>query len=223
MNIQKRLGRRYVLDVRDQQYPMRQCFREQKRLPIRRYWRDDFWTGDQGDKPHCVGYAWVGWLEAGPVRPQTDESPCINPSDVYHQAQRNDEWPGTNYDGTSVRAGAKILQRMGFIERYYWANHVRDIVRAVLLVGPVVVGTLWYSRMTNPKNGRMMRARGVKQGGHAYLISGVDRKRRVFRVRNSWGPHWGIGGRAFLPINDMRKLLRAQGEACLATEIPKEI
>jgi C1A family cysteine protease len=36
-------------------------------------------------------------------------------------------------------------------------------------------------------------------GGHAVLAMGYDDKERVFLVRNSWGPKWGIKGYFYMP------------------------
>jgi C1A family cysteine protease len=37
------------------------------------------------------------------------------------------------------------------------------------------------------------------QGGHAVVAVGYDNSRRVFIVRNSWGPSWGAKGYCFMP------------------------
>jgi hypothetical protein len=71
--------------------------------------------------------------------------------------------------------------------------------------------------MTIPKNG-IMRVKGRFQGGHAYLLTGVHRDKKLLRIRNSWGPNWGINGRAYIPFKDFGRLLRMRGEACLAIE-----
>jgi C1A family cysteine protease len=36
-------------------------------------------------------------------------------------------------------------------------------------------------------------------GGHAVLAMGYDDAKRVFLVRNSWGPAWGDGGYFYMP------------------------
>jgi len=196
---------------------MRQAVRQSSAR--RRYWSDWHWIGDQGWLSHCVGFSWVGWLEAGPVRHVSNTKPVYDPSRLYRQAQKVDEWKGENYAGTSVRAGAKILQRKGFIKNYYWARDLNAVIQAILTRGPVVVGTAWYSRMDQPTKGGVVRARGRLLGGHAYLLTGVNRDKQLLRIRNSYGPTWGQKGRAYIPFQDMAKLLRMQGEACLATEI----
>ncbi|MDR3392395.1 MAG: C1 family peptidase [Sulfuriferula sp.] len=38
------------------------------------------------------------------------------------------------------------------------------------------------------------------QGGHAVLIVGYDYHKRLFKVRNSWGPDWGDHGYFYLPF-----------------------
>jgi C1A family cysteine protease len=38
-------------------------------------------------------------------------------------------------------------------------------------------------------------------GGHAVLIVGYDDAKRQFRVRNSWGPSWGLKGYFLMPYD----------------------
>jgi C1A family cysteine protease len=38
-------------------------------------------------------------------------------------------------------------------------------------------------------------------GGHAVLMVGYDRDRRLFIVRNSWGPDWGDKGYFYMPFD----------------------
>jgi hypothetical protein len=214
--IEDRFGRRYALDPRDADYGIQLCT-PRTGLANRRYWYDNAWRGDQGWLPHCVGFAWTGWLEAGPVR-HIGRTPIIDPSHVYYEAQKVDEWPGEGYAGTSVRAGAKILRRLGFIKSYHWARNLNDIVKALIAYGPVVVGTAWYEGMDQPRPNGIVRARGKMLGGHAYLLTGVNRRKRLLRITNSYGRQWGRQGRAYIPFIDMARLLRMQGEACLALE-----
>jgi hypothetical protein len=214
-------GRLYKPDARDQGFQIGRVLAPSARRA--RYWVDDAWTGDQGDKPHCVGFAWTGWLEAGPVF-QGPPHPIVVPADIYKAAQLVDEWPDDEpYDGTSVRAGAKVLKRLGFISRYLWAKKLEDVVNALLEVGPVTVGTSWYAGMSNVGGTGRMRARGQLEGGHAYLLTGCNRDTQLIRVRNSWGLDWGVKGRGYISFADFAKLLAMEGEACLAVEIHKDI
>lgn len=38
-------------------------------------------------------------------------------------------------------------------------------------------------------------------GGHAVVVVGYDRPKRLFKLRNSWGPAWGNAGYFFLPYD----------------------
>lgn len=137
--------------------------------------------------------------------------------EFYREAQKVDEWPGEDYAGSSVRAGAKVLQARGLVSEYRWAFTLDDVVLALLEVGPVVVGTDWYEAMFEPDEDGFLRPEGAVAGGHAYLLNGVSVGARKLRIKNSWSKSWGVNGRAYLDFQDFEELL-AGGEACLAME-----
>jgi hypothetical protein len=182
-----------------------------------KYWDSDGWWGNQRNLPHCVGYSWAHWVEDGPVG-HDGTPPIISPVTIYNQAQKIDEWPGENYNGTSVRAGAKYLQSQNVIKSYYWAYDLNTLIKSVFELGPVVVGTYWYSGMFYPDSNGIIRVTGGIVGGHAYLINGVDKEKKLFRIKNSWGQTWGKQGHAFISFNDMSRLISMNGEVCLAIE-----
>jgi hypothetical protein len=184
-----------------------------------RVWNDNYWWGEQGRTPHCVGYAWAHWLSDGPIIHPRAKLPTVDPVQIYRTAQTLDEMAGENYHGTTVRGGAKTLVKLGLIHSYYWAgNDFGALCRAVLEVGPVVVGTDWYEGMLNPSKTGMLRMAGRVIGGHCYVLNGINMKTGAFRLKNSWGRRWGIQGRAQISFADMQRLLRNHGDACLATE-----
>jgi len=125
---------------------------------------------------------------------------------------------GNSYDGTSVRAGAEILRKLGVIAEYRWASSIDEVVSALLNLGPVVVGTWWYSDMFSPNANGLITATGSKAGGHAYILNGVNVEKKLIRVKNSWGRGWGKKGHAYISFDDLDKLLKDQGEACVAFE-----
>lgn len=213
------LGRLHSPDNRDEKHTIRKLITSQQPQSLRlfRYWYDNGWWGDQKQTPQCVAYAWCHWLEDGPVT-QPGTLAKIAPAELYHDAQLVDEWPGENYEGTSVRAGAKILKSKGLISSYNWAWDITTAIEALLNYGPIVVGTNWYSGMFTPIND-FIKPTGVLAGGHAYVINGVNLKRGVLRIKNSWGKDWGEDGRVWMQIEDFEKLLNEDGEVCLATEI----
>jgi len=200
-------GRFYAPDTRDRLYALRPVASRRRW----RYWQQT-WSGDQMDTPECVGYAWSHWLSAAPI------CQWLDPTGIYRAAQLVDEWAGQDYDGTSVRAGAKILESLGVITSYHWAFNVAAMVSQVLEVGPVVFGSNWYEMMCYPDDRGMISVAGEIYGGHAYLIDGVTVDRQVFRLQNSWGRAWGLNGRAWIRFSDLRRLLDEDGECCNAIE-----
>lgn len=213
------LGRLVSYDKRDMSHPM-QVVKKIAAAKTKQYWNANGWWGDQDRFPQCVGFAWAHYIEDGPVT-HKGEAPIISPAVLYDWAQKNDEWPGTNYPGTSVRAGAKAAQAFDFISGYEWAWDLDTVVKALLTKGPVVVGTNWYGEMFNPNSAGVIKIGGDVEGGHAYLLNGVNTVGKTIRIKNSWGRFWGRGGHATISFKDMERLIGEYGEACIATEIKK--
>ncbi|MEU0664338.1 hypothetical protein [Streptomyces lavendulocolor] len=218
--IDPRLDRVPEFDMRSKEYPIRTLVTE--RAPLRSAgWACPDWL-DQGREGACVGFAWSHELIAAPV-----QVPAINNSfarGVYQEAQRLDEWPGENYSGTSVLAGAKAIAARGYMEEYRWAFGVDDVLRTLGYFGPVVIGIKWYESMFDPAPNGLLEVSPGEFGGHAILVRGVSLRARldgqggtmpVVRLRNSWGRDWGVDGDCYLRIEDLDNLLRDEGEACV--------
>jgi len=189
--------------------------------------RTMWWAGkilDQGNTPHCVGYAGYGWLAAGPVV----NVPDFTPDELYRMAQDHDEWPGHDYEGTSTLGLMKALLAKGYIWGYQWAFDAETLVNWILMKGPVVVGTNCFEHMANPDADGFMSPTGKDYGGHEYRIVGADRDKRcpdgttgAVRMANSYGPNWGDNGRGWISFKDMDFLIKKDGEAVTAPEIKR--
>lgn len=203
-----RLGRDFAPDERDKKFRIGRIVTARKK----RVWDDTWWRGDQGNEPSCVGYAWAHWLAAAPIRQ------LVQPDGLYRLAQYLDEWQGVNYDGTSVRAGAKVLQWLGMIREYRWAWNANQALPSILEHGPMVIGVDWHEDMFEVDAKGYIHATGPVLGGHAVLVRAVNLNKEYVQITNSWEKDWGRNGRAYLSIKDFDKLLRANGEACRAIE-----
>jgi len=202
-------GRLEAIDQRDRLHAMPSLIATRTKM---------FWiTGpvlNQGSYPHCVGYAWKQFLQTTPRR--TLVGP--NGTDIYREAQYIDEWPGESYDGTSVRAGAKVLNNRSYLSEYVWGYSVDVIRDFVLMRGPAVLGSAWHQGMMNPDVNGWVYPVGPIMGGHAYVACGYSAVRNAFRCINSWGLQWGQKGKFWLHRDDLQVLLNSGGEACSAIE-----
>lgn len=219
------LGRLVAADPRDRKFLLKPL-RDIEGLPERRNWNASG-VLDQGGTPQCVAYSTAQWLASGPVTNRKQMPWSI--AQFYRECQRNDEWPGEDYDGTSVRAAFKVLKRDGFVSGYEWAFDYGTALKHLMLVGPMVFGTDWYEGMFGPDAHGYVRPGGAIAGGHAYAVVGATRTKRdpltgqlgAFRILNSWGAGWGQGGRAWLSFADANYLIAAQGEAVLGVEVKR--
>ena len=209
-------GRLWAPDERDSKYKIRKP--KTKSIRTIRYWTDTWFWGNQQQTSECVGYGWSHWLANYPLKQY------VSPTGIYKLAQHFDEWDGEDYEGTSVRAGAKVLAYLGFVKEYRWATKIDDVIQTLLETGPVVVGTSWYEGMETPDKSGLVTVTGEVRGGHCYLLTGVNTQTGLFRIKNSWGTKWGLNGRAFIRIEEFASLMSAKdsGEVCLAIETMPE-
>lgn len=217
------LGRIVAPDGRDHAYLAARRLPAQVPLADRLWYCR--WVLDQGETGTCVGHGMKGLLLSAPV---AQGKPDVAPSafQVYDEATQLDEWPDNDHDvnrewGTSVRAGFKALVARKLMAEYNWAFD-GEIARAWLMLhGPVVLGTTWYSSMFDVRADGFLtvdEASGVA-GGHCYLAVGYSVRRNAIRVLNSWGRDWGQHGRAWLAYADFDKLIREDGEAGMGLDL----
>lgn len=221
------LGRKFQKDERDKLYPAHQLLPKTSTPEV----RSRFWTTgpilDQGDTSQCVAYAATQLLHSSPVINK-------NTTDIYtlyKDSQKLDSPPETNDDdGTTVRSMFKVLQSLGYISNYYWANTVDIIVEYLCQIGPIEFGSDWYDNMFDyNSNTGFIKIGGSIAGGHGYLLKGVnkdlvcpDKSIGAIRICNSWGTSWGYRGCAWVSIVDATKLLSDNGEAGCCTELLKK-
>lgn len=208
------LGRLPQFDPRSRAFPIRTLLPER---PRRSYtWRVGV-NLDQDDQGACVGFGWAHELAARPVVVAgiTDADGFA----IYREAQKLDAWPGEDYEGTSVLAGALAVRARGNISEFRWAFGEPDLALTVGYHGPVVIGVNWWTGMFWPDAGGYLNPVGQVEGGHCVLVCGYSVKRDAYRIHNSWGASWAMGGEALIRRGDMVSLLADGGEGCVPVRV----
>ena len=175
-----------------------------------------------------MGFGWTHEALTTPIRVdlsrlavEAPRDPKAFASHVYRAAQKIDEWEGEDYEGTSVLAGAKVMNSLGLLRAYRWAFGVKDVALSLTNIGPVVLGIPWFESMYEAPGGAVVVA-GDLAGGHCILAVGYRKAGVIFEepaylLFNSWGPLWGRNGHAWIRESDLARLLNSDGEACVPT------
>lgn len=195
---------------------------------------------NQGREGACVGYAIANELQARPS--EVDLGPLADAElfatrRLYWEAQKIDPWDGgaypgasPQYAGTSVLAGVKVAQSLGYFGSYRWTFTLEDLVNGLGRHGPAVMGLAWFDSCYAPNKDGFIRPMGNLVGGHAILARAVKIEwkedsaeetfddvhldRSFITLRNSWG-RWGHkgSGDCFVTLRDMGTWLTRRAEA----------
>lgn len=174
---------------------------------------------DQGETQHCIGFAFAGFGNTEPIFSNFSNHEA---DALYYVAREYDGLPIDEY-GTTLRSGAKAFRKAGRIDAYAFTRSVNEIAEWIFEKSPVVVGTHWYSAMMETDAEGFVSPEGYLMGGHAWTIIGCDFRglfNRHFIGLNSWGEKYGANGRFKIRAGDLARLLRHNGEAVTAVELP---
>jgi hypothetical protein len=211
-------------DGRDFRYLMRSAMPQVGKPAPRKVAYHEGKLLDQGQWPHCVAYSGLGFMNAAPMMRAEDYQTTA----IYQEAQRNDEWEGEEYDGTSVRALMKVMALRRYITSYVWGQSADEAISWMNGgYGTAIVGTNWYGSMDDVDNDGFIREPNTLAtpiGGHAYRVNWWDAKKKGFLIINSWGPYWGmpkkttLTGTAYMSRALFDRLIREDGEITAATQ-----
>lgn len=125
------------------------------------------------------------------------------------------QWPPAD-SGSSGLGVARALKARGLIDSYSHALDA-DALADALQDGPVLIGLPWFNAWFTPAADGFVdtvpywRTSGLA-GGHEVCAIGLEEvaqypdgrvipERTVLRLRNSWGPDWGLDGDFFLRLS----------------------
>lgn len=208
------LGRLPEFDEKSRDYPARALLAAEPVLRTRMWRRGNAY--DQGPTPKCVAYAGKGVLNTAPLSAAVPYYTRTHYSvdNFYDGAQRNDQWAGENYDGTSGLGLSKYLLARGLIRSYHWNFSLMDTLLALANVGPVAIGIKWLSTMWHTDADGFLHIGGTEEGGHEVELVGIGSVSEEYVVGcNSWGTAWGVAGRFRLRFDDLGSLLADDGDS----------
>lgn len=211
MTHSRKLDRAVRFDERSRQFSIRAALPADVQ-PRSYTWACNLWL-DQGSEGACTGFSLCHEAAAKPVEVKGITNQVAQ--EVYNRARQLDEWPGEDYEGSSVLGAIKAGKERGWYSEYRWAFGEEDLMLAIGHHGPAVLGINWYEGMFDPDSKGQLHVAGKLAGGHAILCNGFSVKTGLYRLHNSWGKGWGLCGEAFISRDDMRRLLKEQGEACI--------
>lgn len=181
--------------------------------------RDRIWRRgrayDQGQTSKCVAYTGKGLLNTAPLSKNADYRvrSRYSVNAFYDGARENDEWPGSDYDGTSARGLMRYLVGIGLVREYRWCFGLHDVLQVLSHYGPVALGVWWYDSMFSTDSLGRLSISGDLAGGHEVELLGLDLESQEVVGMNSWGEDWGDRGRFRLSFPDLDRLLNEDGDA----------
>jgi hypothetical protein len=176
----------------------------------------------QGGTSECTHYGTTHLLSLTPIVRYNAFGLTAN---QYRWSQQNDEWPGEDYDGTSVRAALEFMRlEARLIAEYRWAENMDVVLRRLTAPasqggGPLVVGIDWWSGFDEPGWWDLS---GWLRGGHCLDLIGYEPKTATRREAVIWGnSHDGnFVGRSSVEVAEYL-LFQANGEAAAVTELAR--
>ncbi len=181
---------------------------------------------DQFSEGACTGFSLAACINH--LYKNADQNTQVSARMLYEMAKRSDEWPGEDYDGSSLRGAIQGWKNMGVCKDTMWQykttnpgeltidrakdarNHtigayyrikpeITHFHAALNEVGIIAVSAYVHRGWNNPRDG-IIEYHEKKDGGHAFAVVGYNDK--GFWVQNSWGNTWGENGLALWSYED---------------------
>jgi hypothetical protein len=184
---------------------------------------------DQDSEGACTGFSLAACINF--LYQRAGQTTRVSPRMLYEMAKRCDEWPGEDYDGSSLRGAINGWKNMGVCEDSAWPYRVNNAGKLTIKraknarsqtigayyrispeishfhaalneVGVIAASANVHKGWDNPRGG-LIKYQSKNDGGHAFAIIGYNDK--GFWIQNSWGDGWGKNGLALWTYEDWNK------------------
>lgn len=173
---------------------------------------------DQGNLGSCTGNAASG-IVATDSKWRNGRVDCTEPDAVriYSRATQIDSYKGTypptdtGSDGLSVM---KVLKEQGYVKAYNHAFSFNAVATA-LQTTPVICGITWLEDCYYPNADGLVSYSGQADGGHEFVVRGLDMSNRLVICDNSWADSWGAAGSFKFTFDDFTKAMKNNGDVTI--------
>jgi hypothetical protein len=202
-----------------------------------RLWTRHAWL-DQGREGACTGFGLAHCVSSSP---RSQEMTNEMGHEFYIRARIDDEYPGENYEGSSVLGAMKAGQHYGYVREFWWATTLHEILVGISNYGSMEAGLNWHRNQFYPDADGFITPDGPIEGGHALEIRGqrlvwnrkgsaldrtgpewfsfVDLSESYATLSQSWGRDHGINGDVRMRLVHLDQLLHEQGEFALPRKV----
>lgn len=159
---------------------------------------------DQGREGACVGFSAVNFLRGGPklsFRRESTQKLENRALEYYREFQRNDDWPGTDYSGTSVSAAVKVMAAEGLIEAGAMTRDLDVQDKFLINESSLMLAGDWFEGSYRTDASGFLRPTGRRVGGHAFWQFGLSKWKTKY-IFNSWGKNFGFNGVGYISRAD---------------------
>lgn len=187
--------------------------------------------GDTGPEGTTVGFGLAYAIQAALANDGRKEV-RVSPRGLYQLAKKYDEFPGEDYEGTSLSGALKAAKAAGVYLESDWPYAARSkpkegakpfmklsgyaqvnsipLLLSALREQKVVVAAIQVTEDFDqpPATGKVTVKLPLKPiGTKVIAIVGYDSKSADFKFANDWGSKWGAGGFGLLKDSDLSKIL----------------
>ena len=171
------------------------------------YYHTDAWVPSavftyyiQREKDHCIDEDCGGSVE-GAIKAVRKYGACN--SKVWSNQEPFNKKPSKEAYADGLKGHE--------ITKFYAVKSFTQIKKAICLGYPVATAAEWAFKSIDPEthilNDPTKKEIKECELGHAFVIVSYDDERKLFEIRNSWGPDWGDKGYGFITYSTMTNVI----------------
>lgn len=187
--------------------------------------------GDTGPEGTTVGFS-VAYAMQAAIKNATGRTVALSPRSIYVAAKKYDDWPGEDYEGTSVLGALKAVKEVGAYLESDWPysnktkpesgtnpayrissyTEVRGVeqILSAMQEGKCVISAVTVTEDFDKAgpDGRVTIRLPLRQlGAKSICLVGYEGERGEFKFANDWGPNWGLRGFGVIRDTDLLRIL----------------